>query len=198
MLGYSDMKEVLLWVQTEKAAKVKFCYWDKEVPAIKYFTDEASTSKNTAFVTKQIADQVQPSKKYGYEVYVNNKKVVRNYPMEFQTQTLWQFRTDPPAFKFAVGSCTYTNETDVDRPGTPYGKDISIFEKIYDQKVTLNIIDEDKKAKTYNFEITKDKSRIEISGLKRGLYTYSASSNIQGKNQTSLGQFLVTKQDLKV
>jgi alkaline phosphatase D len=134
MLGYSDMKEVLLWVQTEKAAKVKFCYWDKEAPAIKYFTDEASTSKNTAFVTKQIADQVQPGKKYGYEVYVNNKKVVRNYPMEFQTQTLWQFRTDPPAFKFAVGSCTYTNETEVDRPGTPYGKDIRIFEKIYDQK----------------------------------------------------------------
>jgi alkaline phosphatase D len=56
------------------------------------------------------------------------------YPLEFQTQTLWQFRTDPPNFKFAVGSCTYTNEPEVDRPGVPYGKDINIFSKIYDQK----------------------------------------------------------------
>ncbi|MFC3809904.1 VWA domain-containing protein [Lacihabitans lacunae] len=72
-----------------------------------------------------------------------------------------------------------------------------IFEKIYDQKVTLNIIDEEKKVKTYNFEITKDRSRIEISGLKGGLYTYNATSNIQGKNQTSSGQFLVTEQDLE-
>ncbi len=27
MVGYSEMREVLLWVQTKQAAKVKFMYW---------------------------------------------------------------------------------------------------------------------------------------------------------------------------
>gem|GEM_PF-6823568 len=29
MVGYSEMKEVLLWVQTKSSAKVKFAYWEK-------------------------------------------------------------------------------------------------------------------------------------------------------------------------
>jgi alkaline phosphatase D len=32
MVGYSEMKEVMLWVQTQKPSKVKFVYWDKENP----------------------------------------------------------------------------------------------------------------------------------------------------------------------
>jgi alkaline phosphatase D len=134
MLGYSEMKEVLLWIQTEKSEKVRFEYWDKEKPTIKYFTDEVLTLKNNAFTGKGIADKVQPGKKYQYNVWIGPKKMNFTYPLEFQTQTLWQFRTDPPNFKFAVGSCTYTNEPEVDRPGVPYGKDINIFSKIYDQK----------------------------------------------------------------
>jgi alkaline phosphatase D len=134
MLGYSEMREVLLWVQTEKADLVKFGYWDLQKPEEKFFTDEIKTNKESAFVAKLIADQVLPGKKYGYEVYVAKKKINRNYPLEFQTQTLWQFRTDPPAYKFAVGSCTYTNEPEFDRPGNPYGKSMDIFTKIYEQK----------------------------------------------------------------
>jgi len=30
MLGYSEMKEVLLWVQTKEKAKVQFAYWPKD------------------------------------------------------------------------------------------------------------------------------------------------------------------------
>ncbi len=134
MLGYSEMREVLLWVQTEKADFVKFGYWEKDKPSLKFFTEEILTNKSQAFVAKIIADQVYPGKKYEYEVYVNKKKIVRNYPLEFQTQTLWQYRTDPPNFKFAVGSCTFTNEPEFDRPGSPYGKSLGIFNKIYDQK----------------------------------------------------------------
>lgn len=134
MLGYSEMREVLLWVQTEKADLVKFGYWEKNKPTVKFFTEEILTNKSQAFVAKIVADQVYPGKKYEYEVYVNKKKIVRNYPLEFQTQTLWQYRTDPPNFKFAVGSCTYTNEPEFDRPGSPYGKSLGIFNKIYDQK----------------------------------------------------------------
>lgn len=134
MLGYSEMKEVLLWVQTEKEATVKFVYWDKENPAVKLSTDEVKTTKTDAFVAKCIADKVEPSKKYGYEVWIDKKKVSINYPLEFQTQVQWAFRTDPPAFKFAVGSCAYVNEEKYDRPGKPYGSEYEIFTSIYKSK----------------------------------------------------------------
>ena len=29
MLGYSEMREVMLWVQTKEAAEVQFVYWPK-------------------------------------------------------------------------------------------------------------------------------------------------------------------------
>ena len=134
MLGYSEMREVLLWVQTEKSDFVKFSYWDKENPTQKFYTEEILTKKDNAFVAKLIADQVFPGKKYNYEVWVNKKPVKLTYPLEFQTQTLWQYRTDPPEFKFAVGSCTYINEEKFDRPGNPYGKSTAIFGKIYEHK----------------------------------------------------------------
>ncbi|QHT67776.1 alkaline phosphatase family protein [Rhodocytophaga rosea] len=134
MVGYSDMKEVALWVQTTQDAKVKCMYWEKDAPQKKFSTEEITTTKNTAFTATLKADQVSPGKKYTYELYINGKNVKRPYPLEFQTQTLWQWRTDPPEFTFATGSCTYINETDVDRPGKPYGGDYDIFTTIYQQK----------------------------------------------------------------
>jgi alkaline phosphatase D len=139
MLGYSDMREVMLWIQTEKAAKVKIAYWEQEKPTVKMFTEEILTLKENAFAAKLLADEVLPSKKYGYEVYVNNKLQKFNYPLTFQTQTLWQYRTDPPEFKFALGSCVYINEERFDRPGTPYGKGTEVFNKIHEQKPNFMI-----------------------------------------------------------
>ena len=50
--------------------------------------------------------------------------------MEFQTQELWKWRTDPPDVKFIVGSCSYINEPKFDRPGEPYGSNFEIFKSI--------------------------------------------------------------------
>ena len=50
MVGYSDMKEVMLWVQTEKPAKVKFVYWEQDAPTKKMSTDEVLTKKMDGFV----------------------------------------------------------------------------------------------------------------------------------------------------
>jgi alkaline phosphatase D len=134
MVGYSEMREVMLWVQTKSSTKVKFAYWEKGSPTKKNFTPEVTTLKEEAFTARLIADVVEPGKKYEYELYINNQKVVRPYPLEFQTQVLWAFRTDPPNIKFAAGSCTYVNDTPYDRPGTPYGSNYEIFTKIYEQR----------------------------------------------------------------
>ncbi|MFN3638833.1 MAG: alkaline phosphatase D family protein [Chloroherpetonaceae bacterium] len=134
MLGYSDMKETLLWVQTKSQAKVKFEYWEKGKPEQKFTTEELYTNKQTAFTAKAIADKVEPGRRYEYALYINGQKVERPYPLEFQTQPLWQWRTDPPEFTIAVGSCAYINEEQYDRPGRSYGSNYDIFKSIYSKK----------------------------------------------------------------
>ena len=130
MGGYSTMQEVLLWVQTEERANVHFEYYEIDNPKVKFSTDKIETEKKNGYVAKLIADQVIPGKKYKYEVYINNYKIERNYAMEFQTQELWKWRTDPPDVKFIIGSCSYINEPEFDRPGKPYGSNFEIFNSI--------------------------------------------------------------------
>ncbi|GAA0721277.1 alkaline phosphatase D family protein [Aquimarina litoralis] len=134
MVGYSTMREVLLWVQTTKAAEVHFEYYDKAQPKQRFSTQKYTTTFDKAFVAKLIADQVLPGKKYVYELFVNGKKAQKNYPLEFQSQTLWQWRTDPPEVNFAIGSCSYVNEERFDRPGKGYGSEYEIFESIHNKK----------------------------------------------------------------
>ena len=134
MVGYSTMQEVLLWVQTEETANVHFEYYEINNPKVKFSTDKIETEKKNGYVAKLIADQVIPGKKYKYEVYINNYKIERNYAMEFQTQELWKWRTNPPDVKFIIGSCSYINEPKFDRPGKPYGSNFEIFNSINKKK----------------------------------------------------------------
>ena len=133
MVGYSTMREVLLWVQTNREAEVYFEYYEKNNPKIRFKTERLKTVKKNGFVGKLIADQVIPGKEYNYDVFINGKKIKRDYVMEFQSQKLWKWRTDPPIINFAVGSCNYVNEKEFDRPGKPYGSNFEIFNSIHDK-----------------------------------------------------------------
>jgi alkaline phosphatase D len=139
MLGYSDMLETLLWVQTNAKAKVQIVYWQKGAPAQKFQTEAKTTNKEEAFTAHLLADQVTPGNVYEYELRINDQAVKLDYPATFQTQALWQYRTEPPAFKVALGSCAYVNEERFDRPGNPYGGDYHIFKSIHDQRPDLMI-----------------------------------------------------------
>lgn len=131
MVGYSTMREALLWVQTNETATVHFEYYDQEYPNHRYKTLTHTTKPKDAFVAKLIADKILPGKKYRYELFINGKRIRRDYPMTFQSQTLWQWRTDPPEVTFAIGSCNYVNEEQFDRPGKPYGSEHEIFAAIH-------------------------------------------------------------------
>lgn len=134
MLGYSEMREVLIWIQTNQKAKVKAAYWEINNSNNKKFTEEITTQKETAFTAKLIADKVQPSQKYEYEIYINDKIQKFTYPLSFHSKTQWLWRTDAPDFKFALGSCAYVNEWQYDRPGEPYGGNYEIYKSIYSKK----------------------------------------------------------------
>lgn len=137
MLGYADMFEVLIWVQTKSESTVQVEYWEAEKNTEKFKTDAIRTAALHGYTAKCIANKVQPGRTYHYSVYINGAAVVLPYATTFKTQTLWQWRTDPPAFSVAMGSCTYVNDPEYDRPGKPYGSEYSIFTSLAARKPDL-------------------------------------------------------------
>jgi len=134
MVGYSTMKEVSLWVQTTQPALVHFVYWNVKTPAKQMTTEPVTTQKENAFIANVIADRLEPSQQYEYELFINEEKVNRPYSLKFESQPIWLWRTDAPDFSFAIGSCNYVNEPKYDRPGKPYGSNHQIFNHIVNQK----------------------------------------------------------------
>jgi len=134
MLGYSDMREVLLWIQTKQSCKVQFKYYDIDNPKDVFLTDTFRTKSDNFFIAKLIANKVLPGKKYKYDVLINDKVVKLNYPTEFKTPVNWRWKTEPPEFKFAFGSCLYINDEMWDRKGKPYGGEYFILNSIYEKK----------------------------------------------------------------
>ncbi|MCS6823165.1 MAG: alkaline phosphatase family protein [Cytophagaceae bacterium] len=134
MVGYSQMREVMLWVQTTTEAQVKIKYWEKNNVSRSWYTEEVTTSKIDGYTAKLLADSVQPGKIYSYELYINGKPEKIPHRLEFQSQKLWQHREDPPDFKVALGSCAFINDSIYDRPGKPYGGGYSIFNSILSKK----------------------------------------------------------------
>lgn len=137
MLGYSDHREVALWIQTKSESTIQFRFWDLENPTAKRRTESVRTEKKNAFAVEIHADSLLPGKKYQYEVLINGKAQKFDYPLQFQTLALWQFRTDPPSFTTAVGSCAYVNEPFWDRPGRGYGDSMMVFKTLHEQKPDL-------------------------------------------------------------
>jgi len=137
MVGYSTMREVMLWVQTNAPAEVQISYWVEGTPSGYKYTNKVLTDKATAYTAHLIADQVDPGETYNYRLLINGQPAKFDYPTEFTAQELWQWRTDPPNFKMALGSCTYINEPAYDRPGNAYGGDYQIFESIHQQEPDL-------------------------------------------------------------
>jgi alkaline phosphatase D len=134
MLGYAQMREAALWVQTKQAARVKFVYYEATVATVRYETDELTTRKEDAFTAKLLATDVEPGRTYIYELFINGKNVKRPYPLQFQTLKNWLFRSDPPTVKIALGSCAYVNEPQYDRSGRGYGSDYNIFTTIHEKR----------------------------------------------------------------
>ena len=134
MLGYSEMKEVMIWVQTKQSSRVKIDYTEVGDNSNTGITDEYVTNKENAFIAKILLSPLEPGKKYSYNLFINGKKISFSYPTTFITLPLWKWRTSPPDFSFATGSGAYISEKKYDRPGKPYGGDYQIFNSIYDKK----------------------------------------------------------------
>ena len=134
MLGYSDMRESLIWVQTTLEAEVYAVYNDLADAGVSRQTNKVKTNKDEAFTARLIADSVEPGRHYSYKLYINSKPVKLEYKTEFSTPPIWRWRGDPPDFTMLTGSCAYINQAEYDRPGKPYGGDYRIFTQMASQK----------------------------------------------------------------
>jgi len=181
MVGYSHKREVALWIQTTESADVLFEYWEKEYPEKVFSTNSILTAKESGFTATIIADRVEPGRNYTYIPVINNIPVDLGRLLEFQTQSHWEYRTDPPDFSFAAGSCSYINEPKYDRPGKSYGGEYYIFESILDKNPDLmlwlgdNVYfrePDDSKTGVYH-RYSHDKSIPELQGLLGSVHHYA-------------------------
>ena len=130
MNGYSAMREAMIWLQTSEQAKVQLVYWPETNKKEKYYSSPIITQEENGFTAHLLANELEPGIKYNYTVLINSDAIEFSYPLHFESQPLWQYRTDPPTFKAVIGSCAYINESKYDRPGKPYGSHYQIFNSI--------------------------------------------------------------------
>jgi alkaline phosphatase D len=128
MLGHTDMREANIWLQAStKSVQVHWQFEGQELWNTAEFPVVNSIAKC------RISD-LEPATTYNYFLVISGEK---SPVYNFRTQALWQYRTDPPAFRVAAGSCTFINEPKYDRPGEPYGGDYYIFDTIASKKPDL-------------------------------------------------------------
>jgi len=134
MVGYTEMREAVLWVQTTSPASIHFEYFDIQNPANKFQTVYFQTKVEDNLVAKIIANEVQPGQTYGYRLYINGREVTFDHKLRFKTPVDWRYKTTPPLLRFALGSCNFVNDATYDREGTPYGGGYGIYDRILDKE----------------------------------------------------------------
>jgi len=131
MVGAVEMMEATLWLQTKEPASVGVEYWPvDDTTGYRFYKTGKATADNFNTI-KLTLTELEPGTRYNYRVSVNDRYPELDYPTTFTTQKLWQWRTDPPPFSIAMGSCLYINDPEYDRPGDPYGGEYEILESIH-------------------------------------------------------------------
>lgn len=134
MLGYSEMTESVVWLQTHRPSHVQLRFWKQNQPETARLSAAVETRADGDLIARFKLNGLEFGSKYDYEVYIDGERVALPFATAFQTQPMWRYRTDPPSFRVAIGSCAYINDAPYDRPGEPYGKGFDIFKAIADAK----------------------------------------------------------------
>ena len=134
MLGYSEMTETVVWLQTRRQCRVQLRFWKQNQPDTARLSDEFETRADGDLIARFKLSGLEFGSKYDYEVYIDGQRIALPFATAFQSQPMWRYRGDPPSFRLAIGSCAYINDAPYDRPGDPYGKGIEIFKAIADAR----------------------------------------------------------------
>ena len=125
MVGNMNMRSATIWMQLSNSTteSVHVLVLDSALnPVGEYPAEDLGTSNNCL----SRIHGLEPGTTYSYVVRSGSR--VLSDTLLISTQRLWQYRTDPPSVRIALGSCAYINEPVYDRPGKPYGGGYEIFE----------------------------------------------------------------------
>ncbi len=142
MVGATAMRQVKVWLQATAEGAARIEYWALDQPKKIQRSPTLRLKSETDHVAHFSLGLLEPGQRYGYRVMINNREQKVGQPLTFQSQALWQWRTDAPDWKMAFGSCVFTNETKYDRPGRPYGgvpEDKFIFTAMAKQQPDLTL-----------------------------------------------------------
>ncbi len=128
MLGYATLREAAVWVQLDAPARVALAWWPLAEPERRELGPAVQADADSFLTAELAATLLEPGTEYGYDLVIDG--VPAGLDLELETQPLWRWRTEPPDFTIAFGSCAYVNEARFDRPGTPYGDGFHIFDSI--------------------------------------------------------------------
>ncbi len=67
----------------------------------------------------------------------------------------------------------------------------NIYERIYNHEINLVITDESGTSQKFSYNTSQNNSKYRVTGLQQGIYKYVATANVDGKNETSAGEFTV-------
>lgn len=128
MVGYMEMAETLIWLQTHRESSLRIKYWPADSPQEVHWSQPVMAQKKQFFIVKVPLEQLKPGTVYTYQIYRNEQLLSFSYPLEFKTKTQWQFSLQPPDFKVALGSCVYINDPPYDPSDKVHGGGYPLYE----------------------------------------------------------------------
>jgi len=126
MHGFIDQSSMTLWLQAERATRVAVELHSEGAAAQRRRFEGATRAEDDFTLSLRLAG-LEPGTRYRYRVLIDGKTAADSGT--FTTQPLWEFRSGPPEFAVAIGSCAYLNDR-FSRPGPPWGADYGIFDAI--------------------------------------------------------------------
>ena len=132
MLGHADLTEATVWLRTKQPARVTLTYQKKE--GGDPVTLDTHTEERGYLVARFQITGIDHGTTFSYSLAINGEQLSFPYQLEFKTQPLWKWRTEPPEVQFMIGSCFYVNDPPNDRPGKGYGNQFNILEVMANQE----------------------------------------------------------------
>ncbi len=135
MLGPVELRDAKIWVEVSPEVKSVALQYNKS----------GDKTRKTILYKGALGNEFNPlsftvggldiNSTYEYKLLIDGK--LTSAGGQFTTKDLWQWRKPVPEFSFLTGSCSYFNQPEYDRPGTPYGKDVSIFSAMAKEKAAF-------------------------------------------------------------
>jgi alkaline phosphatase D len=130
MLGPAGPSEVAVWLQTHRACHARVRFWRRDAPSRASESPEVATEPGRDHIARFTLSGLEPGARYDYEVVLDGARIERPYLLSFRTQETLELASDPPAARFAIGSCAYVNDAAFDRPLANHGDKMEIFRSI--------------------------------------------------------------------